>query len=255
MKKAYHSSTIQRALDVLNLFKEYNSLSFTDMQQLLGFNKSTLFRVLATLSSNRYLSKDESGRYELGVNIFILGIRISREHQLKSVATDFMKRLSEELDLTVHLGILDEKRVVIIEKTDPHRNIKMVSRLGSSVPVHCTGQGKALLAYSSRETVESMIKLNGLERYTPHTITRAEDLFRELDTVRSRGYAIDDSEHEKHIRCVAVPILNEAGRIEAALSITGTVIDFPGEETIHKTAQMLKDVRDEIRREMGYLRD
>jgi IclR family KDG regulon transcriptional repressor len=211
--------------------------------------------VLSTLSSNKYLNKDETGRYELGVNMFILGIRISREHQLKNVATGFMKRLSEELDLTVHLGILDGTRAVIIGKTDPHRNIRMVSRIGSSVPVHCTGQGKTLLAYSSKETVENIIKAQGLERYTSHTITKVDGLFKELDAVRRRGYAIDDSEHEKNIRCVAVPILNEAQQIEAALSITGTIIDFPGEETIHETAQMLKDVRDKIRRKMGYSRD
>jgi len=255
MKKEYQSSTIQRAIDVLNLFKEFQVLSFTDMQQLLGFNKSTLFRVLSTLSSNRYLSKDEMGRYELGVNMFILGLRISREHQLKNVATDFMKRLSEELDLTVHLGILDATRVVIIAKTDPQRNIRMVSGIGSSVPVHCTGQGKTLLAYSSSETVERIIDAQGLERYTPHTITTADGLFKELDAARRRGYAIDDSEHEKNIRCIAVPILNEAEQIEAALSITGTLIDFPSEDTMHQTAQILKDVRDNIRRKMGYLRD
>jgi IclR family KDG regulon transcriptional repressor len=255
MKKEYHSSTIQRALDVLNLFKEYQVLSFTEMQQLLGFNKSTLFRVLSTLSSNKYLSKDEIGRYHLGVNMFILGIRISREHQLKNVATGLMKRLSEQLDLTVHLGILDGTKVVIIEKTDPHRNIRMVSRIGSSVPVHCTGQGKTLLAYSSSETVQNIIKVQGLQRYTPHTITTVDGLFEELDTVRKRGYAMDDSEHEKNIRCVAVPILNEAEQIEAALSITGTTIDFPTEDAMHKTAQILKDVRDKIRREMGYLTD
>ena len=225
------------------------------MQQLLGFNKSTLFRVLSTLSSNKYLSKDEIGRYELGVNMFILGIRISREYQLKNVATPLMKELSEQLDLTAHLGILDGTRVVIIEKTDPHRNIRMVSRIGSTVPVHCTGQGKTLLAFSSRETIEKIINAQGLNRYTPNTVTTADGLFEELETIRKRGYAIDNSEHEKNIRCVAVPVLNEAEQIEAALSITGTIIDFPDEETMHSTAEILKEIRDKIRGKMGYLGD
>jgi DNA-binding IclR family transcriptional regulator len=255
VKKEYHSSTIQRAVDVLNLFKEHQKLSFTDMQQLLGFNKSTLFRVLSTLCSNKYLSKDEIGRYELGINLFILGIRISREYQLKNVAAPFMKQLSEQLDLTVHLGILDGTAVVIIEKTDPHRNIRMVSRIGSTVPVHCTGQGKTLLAFSSRETIEEIIDAQGLERYTPNTIITADGLFKELETIRRRGYAIDNSEHEKNIRCIAVPVLNEAEQIEAALSITGTILDFPDEQTMHSTAEVLKEVRDEIRGKLGYLRD
>ncbi|MGA2467528.1 MAG: helix-turn-helix domain-containing protein, partial [Thermodesulfobacteriota bacterium] len=73
MKVEYHSSTIQRALDILNLFKDQPSLSFGDIQKILGFNKATLYRVLSTLHDNGYLKKDERGRYELGLNIFILG--------------------------------------------------------------------------------------------------------------------------------------------------------------------------------------
>ena len=252
MKREYHSSTIQRALDILNLFKEHKRLSFTDLQENLGFNKSTLFRVLSTLCDNRYLRRDEQGRYELGLNVFILGRRISGEHQLRNISLPHMKRCSEEIDLTCHLGILDGLRVVIIEKTTPQRNVVMVSRVGGSVPAHCTGQGKTLLAYSPKETVERIVHAYGLERYTPHTITTEDGLFRELQTIRERGYAIDNSEHEKNIHCVAVPILNESGEIEAALSVTGLSFDFPDEETIEKTAGVLKELRDKISEEMGY---
>jgi IclR family KDG regulon transcriptional repressor len=252
MKREYHSSTIQRALDILNLFKEHKRLSFTDIQEYVGFNKSTLFRVLSTLCDNRYLRRDAQGRYELGLNIFILGRRISGEHQLRNISLPHMKRCSEEMDLTCHLGILDGLRVVIIEKTAPQRNVVMVSRIGGSVPAHCTGQGKTLLAYSPRETVERIVRTNGLERYTPHTITTEDGLFKELQNIRERGYAIDNSEHEKNIHCVAVPILNESGEIEAALSVTGLVFDFQDEETIEKTAGVLKALRDKISEEMGY---
>ena len=145
--------------------------------------------------------------------------------------------------------------MVIIEKTAPQRNVVMVSRIGGSVPAHCTGQGKTLLAYSPREAVERIVHTYGLERYTPHTIITEDGLFKELQNIRERGYAIDNSEHEKNIRCVAVPILNESGEIEAALSVTGLVLDFQDEGTIENTAKMLKEVRDKIRREMGYMRN
>lgn len=253
MKKEYHSSTIQRAIDVLNIFKEHEKLSFTEIRQLLGFNKSTLFRVLSTLCDNKYLRKDEGGRYELGLNIFILGNRISGEYQLKKVAAPFMRELSQRLDLTAHLGILDGTSVIIVEKTEPHRSITMISRIGGSVPAHCTGQGKTLLAYAPRETVENLISAHGLERYTPYTITTAHGLFEELEAIRRRDYAIDDSEHEKHIRCVAVPILDEEEQIAAALSVTGTIIDLPDNETIERTLEILWEARDKIRKEIGYL--
>ena len=252
MKQNYLSSTIQRALNILNLFKEHPTLSFTEIQRLLGYNKTTLFRVLATLQHNRYVSKDQSGGYQLGLNIFILGNRISAEYQLKKVAAPLMKKLAERVDLTVHLGIVDGKNIIIIEKAEPNRMVQMVSRIGASVPAHCTGQGKTLLAFSPKETVEKIINSQGLPRYTPQTITTSEHLFAELASIRRLGFAIDNSEHEKDIRCVGVPILNETGKIEAALSITGTTTDFPGEETIKKYADMLIEVREEIRNEMGY---
>lgn len=252
MKEEYHSSTIQRALDILNLFKDHPNLSFSDIQKVLGFNKTTLYRVLSTLQDNKYLKKDERGRYELGLNVFILGNRISKEYQLINVSTPFMKELSQSLGLTAHLGILDGTNVIIIQKTEPNRLIKMVCQIGGSLPAHCTAQGKTLLAYSSKETIQKVIDAHGLQRYTPHTICTTEGLLAELEAVRTQGYAIDNSEHEKNIRCVAVPILNEAGRIEAALSTAGTIMDLPDEETIQRTVDKLKEARDKIRKEMGY---
>lgn len=252
MKNRYRSSTIQKAFDILNLFKTHKNLKFTEIQKILKINKSTLFRILATLSENNFLQKDEKGKYELGINIFILGSRISTEYQLKNVALPFMRELSESLDLTVHLGILEGDKVVVIEKTDPLRNIKMISRIGASIPAHCTGQGKTLLAFSPREVVERIINAEGLKRYTPNTITTADELIVELDTIRRRGYAIDNSEHEKNIRCVAVPILRGADKIEAALSATGLVTDLPDDESINQTAKRLIDMSLEIKKEIGW---
>ena len=252
LKKNYHSSTIQRALDILNLFKVHTTLSFAEIQEILGFNKSTLFRVLSTLQANKYLRKNKQGQFQLGLNVFILGNSVSREHQLKNVVSPYLERITQHLDLTVHLGILDGTDVIIIGKAEPNKRIRMVSRIGGSVPAHCTGQGKTLLAFSPKETVEKIINIQGLPRFTPHTICTADALFEELGAIRTRGYAIDNSEHERHIRCVAVPILDEAGKIEAALSITGTIFDFPDEHTIRKSVDLLQEARDNIRKELGY---
>lgn len=254
MKEDYHSSTIQRALDILNLFKDHPSLSFSDIQRISGFNKATLYRVISTLHDNKYLRKDErGGRYELGLNVFILGNRILKESPLISVSTPFMNELSKNLGLTALLGILDGMNIVIIQKTDPNRLMQMVCHVGGSLPAHCTAQGKVLLAYSSKEITQKVIDVRGLQRHTPHTICTTEAFLAELEAIRTHGYAVDNGENEKNLCCVGVPILDKTGRIEAALSITGTIIDLPDEETIKKTANILIEVRDKIRKELGYL--
>lgn len=253
MKPEYHSTTIQKALNVLQLFVEHKKLSFTEMQKMLGFNKSTLFRIVATLTFNEFLKKDKAGMYELGLAIFTLGHRTSVKEQLKSVAVPIMVRLSEDLNMTAHLGILNGLEVVIIAKVSPERSIQMASRVGGAVPAHCTGQGKTLLAYTTEEVVIKIANAKGLTRFTPTTITTLDGLIAELRRIRERGFTYDDSEHEKDLRCVAVPILDEAGQLVAALSVTGLTTDLSDDEAIQKTATLLRDYRDKIAKEMKYL--
>lgn len=252
MKKKYQSSTIQRAVDILELFKKHDRLTFSEMQHCLGYHKSTLFRVLSTLESNKYIHKNNQGFYELGISIFILGHRISREHQLKTVAGKHMQILTDQINLTVHLGIIEGIDIVIIEKAEPLSRIKMVSRIGGTVPAHCTGQGKTLLAFSAPEIVAKIIDSQGLHRFTHHTICRADALHTELKKIRIQGYAIDNSEHEEHIRCVAAPIIGEDGNLIAALSITGTIMDIPDEKAIQKLLRALLETANAIRRELGH---
>ena len=250
----YTVGTIQKGINVLNLFKIHSKLSFTDIQKVLNYNKSTLFRILYTLEKNQYLSKDKNGRYELGLNIFILGNQLSRIGKLKKGSEVYLKELAEETNLASHIGILEGLQVIIIDKHDPsNSSIKMVSRVGRAVPAHCTGQGKVLLAYSPRKIVEKIIKNYGLQHFTSNTITRADDFFAELEKIRERGCAIDNSEHEKHIHCIAFPILNELDELEAAISITGLVMDFPNEEAVSKNIRLLQKTRDKIRKKMNYI--
>jgi len=251
----YTVGTIQKGINILNLFKADSKLSFTDIQKTLKYNKSTLFRILYTLEKNSYLLKDKNGRYELGLNIFILGNQISRIGKLRKASELYLKELTEEINLTSHMGIIEGLQVLIIDKYDPSNSgIKMVSRIGVPVPAHCTGQGKALLAFSPRRTVEKIIKHYGLPKFTPNTITDVGDFFKELAKIKERGYSIDNSEHEKYIHCIAFPIMNEFNELEAAISITGLVMDFSNEEVVNKNIRLLQKTRDKIREKINYIK-
>jgi len=254
MASKYNVSTIQKGIDLLNLFKKSSKLSFTDIQKKLNFNKSTVFRILYTFEKNKYLSRDENGRYELGLNIYILGNQISKVSQLEKASDTYLRQLAESTNLTVHMGILDGLDVVIIDKYNPpNSHINMVSRIGSSVPAHCTGQGKVLLAFSPRDKVMEIIHTHGLRRYTPNTITTENELFEELQKIKKCGYAIDHSEHEKHIHCIAIPILNEFDKLMAALSITGLEMNFLENEEVERYINLLQNTRDKIRKIMNYI--
>ncbi len=246
----YRSSTIQRALDILNLFKYKEKMTFSQINKELGFNKSTLYRVLSVLQDNRFLTRDGDGTYRLGFNIYALGRAASEEYILKNIALPHMLSLVARTDMTVHLGVLEGSEVVIIEKAQPDKQLRMFSRVGASVPAHCTAQGKLLLAFSDRDKVERIIGQHGLRRYTPNTMTTSDELFRDLDRIRNLGYAVDNSEHERNIYCLAVPVLDHQGDIVAGLSVTGTVTDFPDDKAAQKYLALLTQARDAITRDM-----
>jgi IclR family transcriptional regulator, KDG regulon repressor len=250
----YKVSTIQKGIDILNLFKRNHKLTFTEIQKNLNYNKSTLFRFLYTLEQNKYLARDKHGRYELGLDIYILGNQISKVSKLEKASDSSLKKLAETTHLTAHLGILDGLDVIIIGKYNPpNSSISMVSRIGSSVPAHCTGQGKALLAFSSHEKVQNVIDSHGLRRYTSNTLATSNELFQELQKIRERGYAVDNAEHEKHIHCIAFPILNESGELIAAISITGLEMNFVEKEARERYINLLQNTRDTIRKKMNYI--
>jgi DNA-binding IclR family transcriptional regulator len=166
-----------------------------------------------------------------------------------------MQELSYEIGLTTHLGIIDGTEVIIVAKAEPHIKLRMTSRVGSTVPAHCTAQGKTLLAFSDPKQVESIINIKGLSRFTPNTICTMNHLTDELAQIRTRGYAIDQSEHEKHLVCIGVPILDRDGVVAAALSVTGTVVDFPNDQSLARVLPRLESAKNAIRAEMGYLPD
>lgn len=251
MDERYHVLTVQKAIDVLNLFKNHQKLAFVEIQEILKLSKATLFRILYTLEYNKYLARDKHGRYELGINMYILGSQVSESNILRKHASDHLEYLSNKTNLTAHLGILEGYEVIIIDKHYPPNNIKMVSRIGGPVPAHCTGQGKALLAFSPQEKVEKIIGYYGMTKYTPNTITTLDNLLLELERIRQNGYAIDNSEHEKHIKCIAVPLLNKE-KIEAAISITGVAAEFVDEKKANEYLRLLKSTRDGIKEELGF---
>jgi DNA-binding IclR family transcriptional regulator len=254
MNKKYHSSTIQRAIDILNLFIEHDKLSFTEMKEILGYNKSTLYRVLSMLDENNYLNKDTNNRYQLGINIFILGNKFSKENQIKHIAEPFMEEISKKTGLTTELGIIEGRDVVILCKVDPPESLmKFISLAGVVIPAHCTGIGKSLLAFSKEEQVNDIIDYHGLKKYNSNTITSRDELMQEIKEIRERGYSINNGEQEEYIKNISLPILNKKGYAEAAIGVTGFTLKFDEKNAMENYYSLLKDTANKIEKKLQNL--
>ncbi len=233
--------SLQKAVQVLKCFTSTRpELRLTEISQQLGINKSTVHNILATLELENLVEQDrETGKYRLGLAILQLAHVVREGLGLRRTVLPIMERARDWFQETVHLALEQEGYVVYLESVQPAD--RSVARLaaGKRVHLHCTGVGKAILAFLPPERVHEIVRARGLPRFTPHTITSWADLQRELEVTRQRGYAVDNMEHEWGIRCLAVPLRGEDGRVVASMSISGPAERFPPEQLAGMAQKLL----------------
>jgi len=164
---------------------------------------------------------NETGKYRLGLKLYELGNSVSLKKIMVDRARKYLEDLHWYLNETVHFATLKNGEVVYLDKIIADRNFVIISEVGKRLPAHCTGLGKAMLAFLPESDVKRIIKEKGLKKFTKNTITNKKDLFEELKKIRECGYAIDNEEIEYGLRCIAAPIFNGDGEVIAAVSISG----------------------------------
>jgi DNA-binding IclR family transcriptional regulator len=168
---------------------------------------------------------------------------------VRGVATSHLESLASRTSETVHLSVLDETEVLYIDKIDSPQPVRAYSRLGGRAPAYCVATGKALLAYAPDSVVD---KLDGkLERHTPRTITKFDELKRELARVREQGYALNRGEWRESVCGLAAPIFSANGRTVAAVGISGPLERLtPG--VLRDFAPLVLDSGRAISRDLGF---
>lgn len=250
----YQVRSVQRALTLLCTFLAHDGeLSAAELSKETGLDPSTVFRLLVTLEAQGFVEINHAtGKYRPGVVLLELGSRFLKNNDIRSRSIGYLERLRDEFGETVHLTILDGNEVVYLEKLAGLHPIGfMSSRVGNRNPAHCTGVGKALLAYLSDEELAQRYPDGRLKRYTDQTITDLEELRAELARVRSQGYATDLEEHEVGVKCVAVPTFDHK-EIAAAVSVSGPVDRMDDHIANDDLINTLMEVAAQISEQMGW---
>jgi len=214
---------VLRSFDILELFlASPRALSAPEIAQLTGLPRTTVFELLATLTSRKYLDRDESaGRYRLGVRVFQLGNVFADGMELHRVGQRVAESVAAACAETVNVGILDNADVVYLCKVESTQAVRMVSRTGGRLPASCTAVGKALLAHLPAAQLGQILEADGgLPRLTPKSITDPSVLRDQLDSVRTTGLAYEEGESTPDVSCVAAPVRDHRGGVVAALSIS-----------------------------------
>jgi DNA-binding IclR family transcriptional regulator len=219
----YRVQVLDRACGILTaLAGSHECLGPSEIGQKLNMSKSTAHRLLVVMERHRMVERDlESGKFRLGLKLVELaGIALSR-FDLHRLARPFVQRLAEETGETAHLGILRQSEVISLVNAEGKHNLRSPSTVGRRSPVHCTSQGKVLLACQPPEIIEQFLRRHKFMGFTKYTIRSASRFRAELEAVCRQGYALDNEEFEDGLRCIGAPVRDHNGKVIAAISIAG----------------------------------
>jgi len=210
--------TLCRGLEILEYLAERpEGATNKEVASYFGMDPSSSFRFLQTLVHCRFVCK-ENGKYYLSHRL--LGLLATSEDSLIRIARPLIQFLAEETGFTAGLAVLENLAAVPVVLAKGKAPLLVNSNLGRPVPLHASALGKVLLAYLSDIEQEQMLQIIPLRAFTQNTIVGPEQLRKELASVRSRGYAVDNEEYLVGVRCIAVPLLDPHGACHAAISVS-----------------------------------
>ncbi len=220
----YPIESVDNALKLLLLLGEQPQIRLGEATRYLGVASSTAHRLLAMLTYRGFVRQDPvSKAYLPGPALTGVAFAIFSRIDVQRSAAPIMRGLSEQLRETIHVGMLDGAGVRFVAAVEGPAAVRVASRLGRTLPAHCTSTGKAMLAQLPEAELRQLLPDERLERITPHSLGGRTELEGELLRTRQRGYAVNREESEEGVASVAVPIPTRAPGLRLALNAAAPV--------------------------------
>jgi len=231
--------SLDRALAILDaLAATPQGVGLVDLSRQVGIAKSTAHRLLSTLEYRGFVARcPEDGRYVPGPKVSGV-IDAMAAPRLRAV----LEELARECGESVNLGVLRGAEIVYVERVESRHALRWGLTVGSRVPVHCSGMGKAILAELAPAARQDVLRASPLQRLSHRTITDPAALDAELRRVQADGYAIDDEEYMDGVRCIAAAVRRGA-RVVGAVSIAGPALRFTREAALAHRPALFQAVR------------
>lgn len=249
----YINQAVVNAFKILELFNE-NNIQYTSQEitDLLDISTSSGWRLVQTLEHIGYLRKEEDDKYSLGFKGLNFAKIILNSLEVRRVALPYLIELAEDLRLNVSLGILGKNEAIYIVRIPSPEIPDTNFHVGRRVPLHCTGLGKVLLAYQKEKVKNSIIEDIEIKKLTQNTITTKDELKNNLEEVRKNGYAFDEEEFIENTSCLAMPIWNNSGEIEASISVSNRKLFRKQKMNLEENLERLSQTANKISHSLGY---
>ncbi len=245
--------SIERVSAILSLFSlERPWLGVSEIARFMGLPKTTASSLVRTLLEVGFLSQDsETRRYTLGQRLLNLGIIVEDTLEINQKAQGPAKDLAEKTGLICRVAIWDEDAALITLDVIPREVDVLARRIGPRVAAYATSHGRAMLAFLPPNDLQKYLKRIKFSAFTPFTITRKDELEKELAETRRKGYAVNNQGLVQGRASIAVPIFQRGGRVAAAISLVGSPERVLSKDLTH-LVRNLQNTAAEVSRLMGY---
>jgi DNA-binding IclR family transcriptional regulator len=245
-------SSVSRSIEVIDLLARRGPLGVRAVAGSLALPLGSAHRLLQELAAEHVVERSATGEWELSYRLLqIVGAQLERV-QLPRLARPVLEQLASDTRETTFLAVPSRDEIVYLDKVQIDLQLQLNVELGTRRPMHCTGLGKAILAFLPQVQQDRFLASSPLQAFTPNTITDPMLLRLELERTRARGYAIDREEIIPGVHCVAVPILNYTGHAVGAISVAGTTPKTDGERLDALVART-KAAGDYLSRRLGFI--
>jgi len=247
--------SVERAVILLRkMSEETTPIGVREMARIVGYSPSTVQKLLNSLEVQGLVRQDpDTEGYELGLGIFRLGASVLHQLDVHKVARPRLQELMEQTNESSYLALLTPnlKWYVFVDKVESTHLLRWTADLGAWRPMNCTAEGKAMLAHLPDDHLDYLESEGLLRDSTPSSITDPEELRKELEKVKERGWAYSDEEFAEGVRAVAGPVFNYSGKVLGAVSVVGPTLRLT-DDRIDDLSKIVNEKSKVISEELGF---
>ncbi|MEA2067986.1 MAG: IclR family transcriptional regulator [Verrucomicrobiota bacterium] len=247
----YYIPNLGKACEVLELISNNrNGCLLKDISIKLSIPRTTALRITQTLLHSDHLAQKDDGAFVLGSAVVQLGVKALDSIDIRGYARPVLQALSADTGESSHLAMLNGTKSMLIEVCDSPHPIRIASRPGTLVDLHCSSTGKVFLAFSIPEP-RTFCKTLDLAPHTKNTDTTIKAVLASIEQTRKQGYAMDEEEYVLGVRCIAAPVVNAFGKTVAVVGLTASTSTFT-KTKIRTMATQIKKAAAEIAANLGF---
>ncbi len=250
-QERYVIPNLRNACRILKLLgSSTEGLKAADLGRQLSIPVTTTLRIMSTLHLENLVRKNGT-LFELGPVLIQLGNASLAGIEIRTAALPILEKLTGLIDETSHLAIPCDDRSLIVAVQDSPHPLRAASRPGFLAELYCSSTGKCFLAFLHHERLAELYPKMKLTKRTAHTHTALNEIRRESEVTRKRGYSLDDEEFNLGVRCLAAPVYASDGTCVAAIGITAATARFT-KERIPEMAAAVKAAANKLSQHLGY---